>query len=125
MEEVVVTVGTTAFLHCEMSGYIHPDEDLLWYKDQMVIHNRDRFFISYSNGTAGSAQNGGPKTVASRVSMLEISSSVLADAGEYVCRVRNKDVSAVVRLSVEEDTTTIQTTGGEPTMRTVHTPCVW
>ncbi len=124
VEEVVVTVGTAAFLHCEMSGYIHPDEDLLWYRDQNVIRDGDRFFISYSNGSAGSAQNGGPTTVASRVSMLEISSSVLSDAGEYVCRIRNTDVSASVRLSVEEDTTTIQTTGGEPTIRAVYTPCV-
>ena len=105
-----------ATLRCEMSGYLLPDEDLQWYKGHNIIYNHteNRFFTSFEEGTPNSAQNGGIRPVASRISLLTISSSVLSDAGDYVCRVRGSDVFAVVTLSVERDNTGTTTVGGEP-----------
>ena len=110
-----------ATLRCEMSGYILPNEDLQWYKGHDIIYDQteNRFSITFEEGAPNSAQNGGIRPVASRISLLTISSSVLSDAGDYVCRVRGSDVSAVVTLSVEEDYTGTTTVGGEPNHYTV------
>lgn len=127
MEEVVVHEGMTAFLHCEMSGYILPDEDFLWFKGEDIISNGGRFSITYSNGAINSAQNGGSSTSPSRVSMLEIAPTVLSDAGSYACQVRDKEVFANVSLAFDEDATTLSTTGGEPKKKNVvcHTYCYY
>ncbi len=125
-EEVTVTEGTTVFLHCEMSGYILPDEDFLWFKGEEVIRLGGRFSITYSNGTANSAAIGGVSTSFSRVSMLEVTATVLSDVGVYVCRVRDREVFANVTLVVEEDATIFHTPGGEPKRSVVyHTQRFW
>ena len=55
-------------LECEMTLYIRPDEDLQWFRgSENITSETNRYTISYPNGLAGAAQNGGNMTIPGRV----------------------------------------------------------
>ena len=89
-------------LACEMTLYIRADGDLQWFRgSEMIASGTDRYTISYRNGLAGAAQNGGNVTIPGRVSVLTISNPQLSDSGTYTCRLLGTELSADVQLSVE------------------------
>ena len=88
-------------LQCEMTLYIRPDEDLQWFSGSMVISSgTNRRTISYHNGTADAAQNGGNAIIPGRVSVLTISNPQQSDSGMYSCRILGTEQSADIQLSV-------------------------
>ena len=89
-------------LGCEMTMYIRPDEDLQWFRgSEMIVSRTNRCTVSYHNGLAGAAQNGGNVTIPGRISVLTISSPQLSDSGTYTCRILGTEQSADIQLTVE------------------------
>lgn len=88
-------------LSCEMSLYIHPDENLQWFHDGGLINITDmeQYSISISSGN-GEGQNGGNVAEPSHVSTLVISEPQMADSGIYTCAIRNTELSQDTELSV-------------------------
>jgi len=88
-------------LQCEMTLYIRPDEDLQWFNGSMMISSgTNRRTISYHNGTADAAQNGGNAIIPGRVSVLTISNPQQSDSGTYSCRILGTEQSADIQLNV-------------------------
>ena len=88
-------------LQCEMTQYIRADEDLQWFNGSMMITSgTNRHTVSYHNGTAGAAQNGGSVPIPGRVSVLTISNPQQSDAGTYSCRILGTEQSADIQLNV-------------------------
>ena len=90
---------TEVKLSCEMSEYIHPDEDLKWFKGEKLLTNGSKYAITYHNGS-GHGQNGRYKIGLSRMSMLVISEPQITDAGIYTCNIRGTNQSIITLLSV-------------------------
>ena len=102
-EELTATEGTTASveLGCEMSGYLRPDEDLQWYKDNhLLLLKGARHSVSIKDGMMGAGQNGGNETVHGRLSVLTIRRPIFADSGVYSCRVHGTTAEASMSLTV-------------------------
>jgi len=88
-------------LQCEMTLYIRADEDLQWFNGSMMITSgTNRRTVSYHNGTAGAAQNGGSNIIPGRVSVLTISNPQQSDSGTYSCRILGTEQSADIQLNV-------------------------
>ena len=88
-------------LQCEMTLYIRADEDLQWFNGStMITSGTNRHTISYHNGTADAAQNGGNAIIPGRVSVLTISNPQQSDSGMYSCRILGTEQSADIQLSV-------------------------
>ena len=88
-------------LQCEMTLYIRADEDLQWFNGStMITSGTNRHTISYHNGTAHAAQNGGNIFIPGRVSVLTISNPQQSDAGTYSCRILGTEQSADIQLNV-------------------------
>ena len=85
-------------LHCEMSLYLRPDQDLQWFLHGDIIDS-DRHSVSYGIGS-GLGQFGGQVTQSSRVSTLVISEPQTSDSGNYTCAIRGTGVSQDIQLSV-------------------------
>ena len=88
-------------LSCEMSLYVHPDEDLQWFRDGERINTTEavRYAVSYSIGS-GVGQFGEPVPQRSRVSTLRITEPQLSDSGTYTCAIRNTEHSQDIELTV-------------------------
>lgn len=88
-------------LSCEMSLYLHPDEDLQWFRDGELINKTEevRYAVSYSIGS-GEGQFGGPVSNRSRVSTLLITEPQLSDSGTYTCAIRNTAHSQDIELTI-------------------------
>ena len=100
-ETVEATTDTAQVgLHCDMSLYIHPDEDLQWlHNGQLLTSGTDRHTISYRN-SHGVGQFGGQETGASRESTLVISQPQISDSGHYTCAISGTNVSQDIQLSI-------------------------
>ena len=84
-----------------MTLYIRADEDLQWFNGSMMITSgTNRRTISYHNGRADAAQNGGSVIIPGRVSVLTISNSQQSDSGTYSCRILGTEQSADIQLNV-------------------------
>ena len=92
---------TEVKLSCEMSQYIHPDQDLKWFKGEKLLTNGSKYTITYHNGS-GQGQNGSYKIGLSRMSMLVISDPQTTDAGIYTCNIHGTNQSIMTLLSVVE-----------------------
>ena len=103
---IVHTFNDSKFveLSCDMSGYIHPDEDLYWIAKGVPLSSSTndglKYSVSYRNGV-NVAQFGGNSTVPSRVSVLMVSDVTLADSGTYSCAINNTDLVNQVILDVK------------------------
>ena len=92
---------TNISLSCEMSLYIHPDEQLQWFKGgQLIITDTERHSIAYTDGTK-LGQFGGTRSGPSRVSTLVISEPQLSDTSTYTCAITNTEHSQDIQLFVE------------------------
>mgnify|MGYP003462097078 CR=1 FL=1 len=97
---VNVTTTSQVELSCEMSQYIHPDEDLRWFRGGQKLDNtQSKYSIRYQNGTK-LAQNGGSNVTTSRVSVLTISQLTSSDSGVYTCRLFGTNQSGDIKLAV-------------------------
>ena len=96
----VSTHATEVSLSCEMSLYIHPDENLQWFHDGELINiTQTERNISYSFGE-GVGQFGADSTQPSRVSTLRISEPQISDTGVYTCAISNTERSKDIELTV-------------------------
>ena len=90
-------------LSCDMSGYIHPDEDLYWIVDGVPLDSSNsdesKYMVNYRNGQ-NVAQFGGNSTIPSRVAVLTVLDVALADSGMYSCAIKNTDLMSEVELEV-------------------------
>ena len=76
-------------LKCEMSDYIHPDEDLQWIgHNGLKLNHSEKYAINFENGVKSKAQNGGSKKTFSRVSTLSIFNPTVQDSGTYSCTLK-------------------------------------
>ena len=101
--ELTATEGATTSveLGCEMSGYLRPDEDLQWYRDnRLLLLKGARHSVSIKEGRMGAGQSGENTTVHSRLSVLNIHHPSVADSGVYSCRVRGTTAEALMSLAV-------------------------
>ena len=65
---------TEVSLSCEMSYYLHPDEDLQWFREgELIISGTERYSIAHTDGRSEMGQFGGSTLGPSRVSTLVIS----------------------------------------------------
>ena len=91
--------ATDVSLICEMSLYLHPDENLQWFRGKQII-NTEGHTVTYTNGT-GMGQFGENTIGSSRVSTLVISDPQLSDSGTYTCAIRDTEHSQDIELTVE------------------------
>ena len=87
-------------LSCEMSLYLHPDENLQWFRGGQQIMNTERHNITYTDGT-GVGQIREDTVGSSRISTLVISEPRLSDSGTYTCAIINTENSQDIELTVE------------------------
>ncbi len=88
-------------LSCEMTLFIREDEDLQWFKDDLLIRSgTDRYTVTYKDGTPSASQKGGTRFVSGRVAVLTISNPVEDDSGQYTCALRGTEESIDFQLSV-------------------------
>lgn len=103
-----VRVATSATdliqLGCEMSGFLRPDEDLLWYKGHQLLvpTNRDdsRYSVAIKDGTLGAGQVGRNETVHSRLFILSIRQP---KNGVYTCKVRGTNAEGNILMTVNTE----------------------
>ena len=92
---------TEVSMSCEMSLYLHPDENLQWYRgDELIAADTERYTITYTNGSA-SGQFGENTVGPSRVSTLVISQPQMSDSDIYTCAIMNTEHSQDIQLIVE------------------------
>ena len=88
-------------LSCEMSLYIHPDENLKWYRgEEEISPGSGRYTIVYSDGTL-IGQFGGDIPGPSRVSTLVISQPQMSDSDNYTCLIINTQHMQDIQLTVD------------------------
>ena len=92
---------TQVTLSCEMSLYIHPDENLRWYRaGEEISTDSGRFTIEYSNGNL-LGQFGDNTIGSSRVSTLVVSQPRVSDSDTYTCAIINTQHEQDIQLIVE------------------------
>ena len=93
--------ATEVSMSCEMSLYLHPDENLQWYRGgEVIAADTERHTITYTNGTA-LGQFGDDFVGPSRVSTLVISQPQMSDSDTYTCAIINTQHSQDIQLIVE------------------------
>ena len=99
---VVRDNATEVSMSCEMSDYLHPDEDLQWFRGgELIISGTESYTIAYTDGRSEMGQFGGSTLGPSRVSTLVISQPQLSDSATYTCAIRNTEHSQEIQLTVE------------------------
>ena len=98
------SVGQSVELVCEASGYIRPDSDIRWYRENEAILEGSKYSVRFRDGRPNAAQTGQNETSHSRVSVLTISDVGRADAStSYSCQSLETGEVARLTLSVEYD----------------------
>ncbi len=72
-------------MSCGMSGYLPPDEQLLWFKADTQVVSSDKVNISFHPGIS---------EITSRVSVLRIETLTALDNGLYTCRLSDRSVTS-------------------------------
>lgn len=90
-------------LQCEASGYIRPDSDIRWFKDDEKIIEGAKHSMSFREGRPNAAQTGLNNTTSSRISVLTIHRVDETDMGIYSCRSLETGAMASLRLNVEQE----------------------
>ena len=88
-------------LQCEASGYIRPDSDIRWFKDDKLLVEGEKHSIVFRDGRPNAAQTGSNETTPSRVSQLTIGQVEESDSGSYKCQSLATGVMATTHLYVE------------------------
>ncbi|KAL8620728.1 hypothetical protein ACOMHN_067291 [Nucella lapillus] len=79
-----VEMGNTLTLTCRATGLDYPPDDLDWFKDGLKLTNSRRLHLSKDVSLSD-------KTI---VSTLQVSRAVMRDAGTYVCRASDLQVTS-------------------------------
>ena len=90
-------------LQCEASGYIRPDSDIWWFKDDEMIIEGTKYNMTFREGRPNAAQTGLNSTTSSRISVLTIHRVDVTDVGIYSCRSLETGAMASLRLNVEQE----------------------
>lgn len=91
-------------LQCEASGYIRPDSDIQWLKEDEPILEGVKYTISFKDGRPNATQTGHVNgTTPSRISVLTIYDVDESDVGTYICQSLDSGEMASLYLSVEID----------------------
>ena len=98
----------TVELGCEASGYIRPDSDIRWFKEDMELVEGDKYNVSFREGRPNAAQIGLNETSPSRISMLTISGLEMADVGTYSCQSLETGEAASLHLNMEQESGKMQ-----------------
>ena len=102
LEVLTFDNATEVALSCEVSLYLHPDEDLQWFRgEQQIASDAAKHTITYTDGS-GQGQFGENAIGTSRVSTLVISQPQMTDSATYTCAIRNTDQSHEIELTVEK-----------------------
>ncbi len=103
---------STVELHCEMRAFIRPDSSLQWEGPggQRITSGREKYEITFSDGSLDAAANGGRVLVPSRVSTLTITNPEPSDAGTYTCSVMGAGDSVVTIDLLVDGSSGIETT---------------
>ena len=93
---------STVVLECEMRAFIRSDDSLIWEGpgDQRIAGGTGKHQITFSDGSPGTAANGGGELVPFRVSMLTITNPEPSDAGMYTCSVMGTTEAVTMELTV-------------------------
>ena len=92
--------ATNISLSCEMSLYLRPDDDLQWFRGELITGNTEKYTIIYSDGSSLMGQFEGV-IGSSRISTLVISEPQMSDSGNYTCTIRDTEHSQDIQLTVE------------------------
>ncbi|XP_076443545.1 zwei Ig domain protein zig-8-like isoform X2 [Babylonia areolata] len=79
-----VEKSNTLTLTCSATGFDYPPDDLDWFKDGLKLTNNGRLHLSKDVSLS-------EKTI---VSTLQVSRAVMSDAGTYVCRASDMQVTS-------------------------------
>ena len=92
-EREAETTDNEASLICLMRGYIRPDDQFLWFKGNTLLSSAEseRYTVIYEDGFG---------QVASRISILLISSPKVSDSGQYTCGVNGTSAFDNIELIV-------------------------
>ena len=90
-------------LQCEASGYIRPDSDIRWFKDDEKIIEGAKHSMTFREGRPNAAQTGLNETTSSRIAVLTIHRVDKADMGTYSCQSLETSEMASLRLNVEQE----------------------
>lgn len=88
-------------LQCEATGYIRPDSDLQWFKEDIEVTASEKYQISFRDGQPDMAQVGQNETSPSRIFVLKINNVDVTDIGKYSCRSQDTGAMASIQLDVE------------------------
>ena len=86
-------------LQCEATGYIRPDSDLQWFKEDLEVTASEKYQIFFRDGQPNMAQMGRNETSPSRIFVLKINNVDVTDISKYSCR--SKDTGAVASIYLE------------------------
>ena len=86
-------------LQCEATGYIRPDSDLQWFKEDLEVTASEKYQIFFRDGQPNMAQMGQNETSPSRIFVLKINNVDVTDISKYSCR--SKDTGAVASIYLE------------------------
>ena len=95
------SIAQSVELECEASGYIRPDSDIQWYKDDEKIVEGVKYSVVFRNSSVNAAQTGLNMTTANRISMLTINGLNQGDVGTYNCKSQEMGEVARLYLNVE------------------------
>lgn len=98
------TESQTVELQCEASGYIRPDSDIRWFREEEEIGEGVKYNVSFRDGHPHAAQTGHlNETTSSRISVLTIYEVNETDVGTYSCQSLETGEMASLHLNVEVD----------------------
>ena len=93
---------TDVEMQCEMFLYLHPDQNLQWFKGgERIVTGTDRYKITFQDGQLR-GQSGGNNVGSSRVSTLAISKPQQSDSGTYTCSIINTNQTYAIQLTVQK-----------------------
>ena len=89
-KSVVVTYNKSLLqsveLECEASGYIRPDSDIQWFRENQLLAEGEKYNVTFRDGRPDAAQIGLNETAPSRVSILAIARVEKSDSDVYSCQ---------------------------------------
>ena len=88
-------------LKCEVTGYIRPDSDFLWFKEDTEIITSEKYQTSFKDGHPNTTQVGENELSPRRLVILIIHNVSATDIGKYSCRSRETGGKASIHLDIK------------------------